>query len=235
MSTPVYKDWYAALTHALKKEGENGGVLQLATLEGSDTPRVRSVVHREFLTANAFPNVPLIVSTTDIRTPKVFQMMNIGQRVEAVYWTASTQEQYRITGKASVIPRPGCQSPCPSGSGLIFDELAKEGFDWENKRVEVFDRMSGHLKASWCRPIPGTPLEGGYEEANKWPEKLPKLGGAESEEDKKNLEYALENFALLLIEPFEVDFVELGTTPQKRTKFRRDSGAVEFKKTILVP
>jgi pyridoxamine 5'-phosphate oxidase len=164
--------------------------------------------------------------------------MNAEPRVEAVYWTASTQEQFRIIGRASIVPTPNYQAPYPSPSGRVFDELAKEVFDWEKKRVEVFDSMSGHMKATWCRPVPGTPLKGGDEEMKKWPEKLPKLGEAESEEDKKNLAFALENFALLLVEPFEVDLLELGVQPNKRTNFKRDwedPNAIEFKETALVP
>ncbi|KAF8844221.1 hypothetical protein BDN67DRAFT_963354 [Paxillus ammoniavirescens] len=237
MSAFVRKGWYNALARALKEEGEKGGVFQLATLEAPNAPRVRSLVHREFLTATAIPDLPLLLTTTDVRTPKASQM-NAEPRVEAVYWTASTQEQFRIIGRASIVPTPNYQGPYPSPSGRVFDELAKEVFDWEKKRVEVFDSMSGHLKATWCRPVPGTPLEGGEEEMKKWPEKLPKLGEAESEEDKKNLAFALENFALLLVEPFEVDLIELGVQPNKRTNFKRDwedPNSIEFKETALVP
>jgi pyridoxamine 5'-phosphate oxidase len=100
--------------------------------------------------------------------------------------------------------------------------LKKEGIDWELKRRQIFDSMSGHMKASWCRPPPGSKLEGGYGEAKKWPQRLPKLGEDENEEDKKNLEVALGNFALVVIDPFEVDFVELGVVPNQRTKFTRN-------------
>ncbi|KAF9235158.1 hypothetical protein BU15DRAFT_89701 [Melanogaster broomeanus] len=134
-----------------------------------NTPRVRSLVHRGFLTATAFPNLPLILATTDVRTPKVSQM-NGQHRVEAVYWTAKPKNS-----------SPNYQGPYPSLSGRVVDELATEGFDWENKRLEVFDSMSGHMKATWCRPVPGTPLEGGEDEMKKWPVTLPKLGEAETE------------------------------------------------------
>jgi len=93
--------------------------------------------------------------------------------------------------------------------------------------------MSGHMKASWCRPPPGSQLECGYEEAKKWPQNLPKLGEAESEEDKKNLEMALGNFALVVIDPFEVDFVEMGVVPNQRTKFTRDGE--QWIEEIIVP
>ncbi|KAF8844181.1 hypothetical protein BDN67DRAFT_963289 [Paxillus ammoniavirescens] len=224
MSAFVRKGWYNALARALNEEGERG---ELATLEAPNAPRVRSLVHREFLTTTAILDLPLLFTTTDVRTPKVSQM-NAEPRVEAVYWTAGTQEQFRIIGRASIIPTPYYQGPYPS----------PKVFDWEKKRVEVFDSMSGHLKATWCRPVPGTPLEGGEEEMKKWPEKLPKLGEAESEENKKNLAFALENFALLLVEPFEVDLIELGVQPNKRTSFKRDwedPNSIEFKETALVP
>ena len=117
--------------------------------------------------------------------------------------------------------------------GPALTALKKEGIDWEAKRIQIFDSMSGHMKASWCRPPPGSRLEGGYEEANKWPQKLPNLGNAESEEDKRNLEIALGNFALVVIDPSEVDFVELGVVPNQRTKFTKHGE--NWAEEIVVP
>lgn len=91
------------------------------------------------------------------------------------------------------------------------------------------------MRASWCRPVPGTPLKGGYDDALEWPESVPALGDAKNEEEKKNVEEALKNFALVVIEPFEVDFVELGTRPEKRTIYRRKPQETEFTVTIVVP
>lgn len=136
------------------------------------------------------------------------------------------------------MPEPNYGGAYPKPRGVVYEALEKEGFDWEAKRAEIFDRMSGHMKATWCRPTPGTPLKGGEEEMKKWPVKLPKLGEAENEEDKKNLATALSNFSLLLIEPFEVDYLELGVFPNRRTFFKRDwedEGSVEFEETLVVP
>jgi hypothetical protein len=99
--------------------------------------------------------------------------------------------------------------------------LEREGFDWEAKRKDVFDSMSRHMKATWCRPTPGIRLDGGAEESAKWPEMLPKLGKEESGDEKKNMEVALGNFALVVIDPNEVDYVELGKIPNERTRFTR--------------
>lgn len=213
-------------------------VMQLATVEGSlGTPRVRSLLQRSFITASTLPTLPLLLATTDIRTPKVTQL-NDQRCVEIVYWVPSTVEQFRILGRASIVAEPNYRRAYPDRVGIVYEALEKEGFDWEAKRVEVFDQMSGHMKATWCRPIPGTPLKGGEEEMKKWPTKLPKLGEAENEEDRKNLVTALSRFSLLLIEPFEVDYLELGVLPNRRTFFKRDwedESSVEFKETLVVP
>lgn len=212
--------------------------MQLATFDvSSGVPHVRSLLHRAFITASTLPDLPLILSTTDVRTPKVTQLTGTG-RTEVVYWTPSTQEQFRVLGWAAIVPEPDYRGAYPKRVGVVYDKLEREGFDWEAKRVEIFDRMSGHMKATWCRPIPGTPLKGGEEEMKEWPVKLPKLGEAENEEDKKNLATALSNFALLLIEPFEVDYLELGVLPNRRTFFKRDwtdGRSVEFEETLVVP
>ena len=211
--------------------------MQLATIDASGRPRVRSHLQREFITASALPTLPLILSTTDIRTPKVTQLA-ANAIVEVVFWTPITMEQFRILGRASIVPEVGYSGAYPAPKGVVYEALKKEGFDWEAKRVETFDRMSGQMKATWCRPVPGTPLRGGEEEMKKWPETLPKLGEAKDEGERKNLATALGNFALLLIEPFEVDHVEFMVQPDRRTRFERnweDEGSVEFKETLVVP
>ena len=214
--------------------------MQFATIGAPATPHVRTLVQRAFLTASAYPTLPLILSTTDVRTPKVTQLA-ANAIAEAVYWTPSTQEQFRILGRASIVPMVGYKGPYPAPKGVVYEALGKEGFDWEAKRVATFDAMSGHLKATWCRPVPGTPLVGGEEEMKKWPKTLPKWGEAKTEEEKRELETALANFALLLIEPFEVDYLELGVPPDmrdRRTRFERDwkdEHSVKFKETLVVP
>jgi len=104
--------------------------------------------------------------------------------------------------------------------------------DWEGKRRELFGSMSAHMKALWCRPVPGSRLQGQEEEEErKWPDRLeePKDEDREKdrekyEEDKRNWEVAMDNFALLVIDPSEVDYVELGVIPNRRTRFERKEG-----------
>ncbi|KAF8131548.1 pyridoxamine 5'-phosphate oxidase-domain-containing protein [Boletus edulis] len=224
------KAWHEALASALQKEDQ--AVMQFATLEAPSTPRVRSLIHRGFITASTLPTLPLILTTTDIRTPKVTQLAT-NNVIEAVYWTPSTQEQFRVLGRASIVPAPGYSRPYPAPKGVVYDALLKEGFDWEEKRVAVFDAMSGSMKATWCRPVPGTPLD--EDEMKKWPKRLPKVGEAGSEAEKRLLGVALGNFALLMVEPFEVDYVELGVVPNRRTRCEREEGSVVFKETLVVP
>jgi hypothetical protein len=116
-------------------------------------------------------------------------------------------------------------------------------FDWEAKRKEVFSSMSGHMRASWARPVPGSRLEGGYEAANAWPEKLRKLGEIEEgegkdsegerERERQEVLYAVKNFALVVIEPEVVDKVELGVMPNQRTVYRYVGG--QWVEEIVVP
>lgn len=94
--------------------------------------------------------------------------------------------------------------------------------------------MSSHMKATWCRPVPGSRLEGGYEESKKWLVKLEEPKESDSEETKKNWQTALDNFALLIIEPQEVDFLELGVVPNRRTLYRRTKDGL-WESDALVP
>ena len=77
-------------------------------------------------------------------------------------------------------------------------------------------------------------MKGGYEEANKWPKTIPTSTGAANEEEKKLVEEALGNFALVLIEPTFVDWVQLGVVPDRRTFFHRGEDG-SWTETIVVP
>jgi len=94
--------------------------------------------------------------------------------------------------------------------------------------------VGGDLRASFCKPVPGVPMKS-YDEALKWPHTVPKHNEAKTPEEQANLKVALENFALVLIEPLEVDYIEMGTTPEKRTVYTRKPEEAVFGETIVVP
>jgi len=237
-------------------------VYQLATADSSApetlaAPHVRSLIHRDFLAPRAAVH-PLLLTTTDVRTPKARQIAQ-NARVELAWWIDATQEQYRVSGKAYVLPAPNVGRSAAKGAaeGTVGEGeavgmevtalklgsefpgalLGGEGYDWEGKRREVFDAMSGHMKASWVRPVPGTPLPGGYAAAKKWTETLPKLSevteGKGGEDERKGVEEALRNFALVVIEPLEVDYVQLGVVPNQRTNFTKQGE--KWIEAIVVP
>ncbi|EGN93720.1 hypothetical protein SERLA73DRAFT_189460 [Serpula lacrymans var. lacrymans S7.3] len=219
--------WKTALTKGLEKS--KMAVFQLATVDPNGSPHVRSCINREFIAPQNFPSLPLLVSTTDTRTPKVTQILS-QTRVETVFWVEGTMEQYRISGFASVIPAPShaLYHHFESSRGPAFAALKDEGFDWEAKRREVFDYLGGHMRATWCRPIPGSEPESGHVDAKAWPESVCKLGEARTDQEKEHVDTAIERFALLVIDPEEVDYVELGVIPNQRTTFRRtEDGWVE--------
>ncbi|KAH7911596.1 pyridoxamine 5'-phosphate oxidase-domain-containing protein [Hygrophoropsis aurantiaca] len=209
--------WLSALSNAMDKESKSI-VFQLATIDDHQ-PRVRSCILRETLTAPKYPITrPLLLTTTDIRTPKVSQMKSNPQ-VEAVFWTESTQEQFRIAGRGLLFPssddtKEKCQADL---SALMGAGHHDPHFDWEAKRISVFNSLGSHMRAAWARPPPGTLLSNPTEDPKAWPQRVKKVGEAETDQEKRDVEFALENFALLMIEPAEVDWVELGPDPQRRT------------------
>ncbi|KIK71550.1 hypothetical protein GYMLUDRAFT_211887 [Collybiopsis luxurians FD-317 M1] len=258
--------WQTAINNALaqyeKSVGTFGTMMQLASIDtNSPIPTVRSLIFRSFLNPSSSPELPLIVSTTDVRSPKTAQII-ANPHVHIAWWIEGTQEQFRVSGIASIIPSPLdhlhkhflhstitppssvsssliSSSPIVGGGGMAA--LSRENFDWEAKREQVFKTMSAHMKASWCRPTPGSPLAGGEEEAKKWPERVdePKDSeGAddsdEAKENRKNWEKALRNFALLVVDPTEIDYVELGVIPNRRTKFTRSAQGT-WQEQALVP
>ncbi|KAF9260854.1 hypothetical protein L218DRAFT_962191 [Marasmius fiardii PR-910] len=222
-------------------------VIQLASIDPtSPKPHVRSHIFRSFLTpSNKTPEserLPLILSSTDIRTPKVEQII-ANPNVEIAWWIEGTQEQFRISGIASVVSARDHlfykhfeEAIKNAGLNSGLRNMVDTDFDWEEKRREVFESMSAHMKASWCRPTPGSVLTGGEEVAKRWPVRVDKPGdedgGEPSEGNKRNWEVALGNFALVVVDPTEVDYVELGVIPNRRSQFWRNEGVWEEKSVV---
>ena len=221
-------------------------VFQLATIDDIPIPHVRSLIFRKFLVKQNKPSLPLLLTSTDIRTPKVAQLV-INPTAELAWWIEATQQQYRIT--AEVYPVPNLEHPLHTnfehalsrsqdGTGLA---LFKDE-DWESQRLQMFKSMSAHMKASWCRPVPGSPLKGGQDEAKNWPEVVEDpsehedLPGEKYDEMLRNWNKALSNFALVIIDPIEVDLVEMGVVPNRRTRFFKASESNElWREEELVP
>jgi len=210
-------------------------VFQLATTDETGTPRVRSLINRAFLVPHSSTAHPLLVASTDIRTPKV-QHIAHAHTVELAWWINATQDQFRISGPARVFAAPehSIFSPprdAPDSAGI--KALEATGIDWEAKRRELFDAVSEQMRATWCRPPPGSVLKGGYEEMNDWPAKVPKPSDAKTETEKKLAELALSNYAIIVIEPSYVDWAQLAIKPNRRTFFTCEG--VDWKEKIVVP
>ncbi|PCH34383.1 hypothetical protein WOLCODRAFT_22657 [Wolfiporia cocos MD-104 SS10] len=209
----------------------------IATVDNDGVPRVRSVGHRELLHPAGSPNLPIIVTSTDIRTPKIEQMRRSRTGlVELCCWMAGSKDQFRILGATHFVTAPdagiGAQPIDVNRPSLALDKLTGQGFDWEAKRQELFDSIDEHGKAWWCKPPPGSVMDP-HANPKDWPRTIPKLGEAQSEEDRCNQERALHNFALVLIEVVEVDWARVSTDPHQRTRFVRIGE--EWEEQTLMP
>lgn len=213
-------------------------------------PHVRYVVHRGFVNEKrdadaeggvaaqnpAFGSSPCLMTTTDVRTPKVQQLTaqsslraqghdgSRGGECEIAWWIESTQMQFRISGTVHVLPTP----QHPLRSLFPFERLspprasdashADERFDWDGERKRIFEKLSPGLLASFCRPIPGSPHPNAHQlhtakpkdsTNSPWPLELPPPGKEENDQQRQQLAESERNFALVVIEPYKVDLVNL--------------------------
>ncbi|QRV94776.1 pyridoxamine 5'-phosphate oxidase family protein [Ceratobasidium sp. AG-Ba] len=236
--------WLSHLTGILA-ENKKSTIYALATVDtdgSSPIPRVRHVVHRDILTTH--PTRPLLISTTDVRTPKVHQLRSHpdsnGPTSEAAWWIGAASVQFRIGARTHILPAQSSKlhSGFPfsllssAGGGDSGPESPETAADWEKFRIKTFNALPPFLRASFARPIPGTVLAN-QEDAKAWPTSLPETDKAESEEDKKHIKGALENFALVVLEPLEVEFLELGVEPNRRTRWKLSEQ--EWRETLVVP
>ncbi|EST05209.1 Pyridoxamine 5'-phosphate oxidase, Alr4036 family, FMN-binding domain protein [Kalmanozyma brasiliensis GHG001] len=213
-------------------------------------PHVRYVVHRGFVNEKrdgdaeggvasqnpAFGSSPCLMTTTDVRTPKVQQLTSQsslrshgedgsrGGECEIAWWIESTQMQFRISGTVHVLPT----KDHPLRSLFPFERLSPprapdamdsdEAFDWDGERTRIFNKLNAGLLASFCRPTPGTPHPNAAkldsakpkdDTSSPWPLELPQPGKEENDKQKEQLKESEKNFALVVVEPYKVDLVNL--------------------------
>ncbi|KAH8925097.1 hypothetical protein BT69DRAFT_1280027 [Atractiella rhizophila] len=183
----------------------------LSTLDGPN-PTVRTVVHRGFANERRssekddWSSNPrgidwdLMVVTTDVRSPKAQQILasppNHGVPSALSWWLIPTNSQYRISGPIYLLPPP----------------------NHPHERLRHFRKLTPDLRASFLRPAPGGPLKEG--DGKNWPETLKDDLEAEGEE-KELVKKALENFALIVVMPNRVDYVNLKCVPNVRKIFTK--------------
>ena len=191
-------------------------------------PRSRSVIHRGVVSLSSSRR--LLLTTTDIRTPTAHQL-HANPNSEAAFWFAEPKVQFRIVASTYLLP----ESSHPWHAAFPANELTETGntqIDWDQERLITFDSISGHLRATFARPVPGTPMTN-YEEGKAWPTTVDTRGEEKDEQGKRVVDEALTNFALVVLDPSEVECLELDPIPNRRTKWTKK--ADQWEAQVLVP
>ncbi|KAF8167326.1 pyridoxamine 5'-phosphate oxidase-domain-containing protein [Crassisporium funariophilum] len=239
MSGSTAPRWKTALADAFDQY-KFKAVLQLATIDANGIPRVRSLTFREFLVDPANPSLPLLLCSSDVRTPKINQIV-AHPKAELVWWVEPTKHQFRIIADVHISPDPAHDlssrfqdglKDAGAGTALVLFG----GYDWEAKRRALFKTSMGAIKASMCRPVTGSRVK---EDEKEWPQTLedPDADGVDMpqekrEEARRNLEEALSNFALIVVDPIEVDLAEF-SRESHRTHFSKKSGGQGWDEVML--
>ncbi|KAG1840270.1 hypothetical protein DFJ58DRAFT_845402 [Suillus subalutaceus] len=228
--------WHNALQLALQKEEGKKNVFQLATTDvNSATPYVRSHILRDHI---IHPSLPSLPCSSQAQTSVLRRSLRSNPTLTiALKRTSGSKPQTRNSvslGVQAIYPSPDLkETKGIEGVGEVYDAFRSQGWDWEDERRKQFDSVGAHMRASWCRPVPGSLMDS-YSDAEKWPVKVAKPG--EEGYDAKNYEEARGNFSLVLIDPVEVDYVELGVMPNRRTKFiKQETENERWKEVIVVP
>nr|ODN93658.1 hypothetical protein L204_04841 [Cryptococcus depauperatus CBS 7855] len=204
--------WVSVLEKQLE-ENPKCIVFALSTLSPENKPRVRHVNYRGLTPSN------LILTSTDLRWSKPVHL-NHSSTIEIAWWLRDTNTQFRITGQAFIIP-PSAESEgwdkVIEGLHLTGKEEGKKDW-WCKKKDELWSVLSGHLRASFGRPIPGRKLEE-VDDSGEWPETIPAKSRQDDVKEQKLIEKAWSNFAIIAIRPEAVEFLELNPVPNRRTQW----------------
>ncbi|WVQ83190.1 hypothetical protein IAT38_005329 [Cryptococcus sp. DSM 104549] len=220
--------WVPILKGQLK-ENPKSVAYAFSTLSEKGKPKVRHVIHRDLTPSN------LLLTTTDTRVSKPKHLAH-SHTVELAWWIEPSLVQFRISGEAYIISEPGHIKEAAKALAVEGTEEGEEAY-WQKKKDELWDNVSGHLRAGFGRPTPGTSLDD-VEDSSKWPETI--ATSSDDAEEQKKIDEALSHFAIIAIRPEAVEFLELKPIPNRRTQYKwnktgsPDDGA-NWKEVKVVP
>jgi pyridoxamine 5'-phosphate oxidase len=180
----------------------------------------------------------LLLTTTDVRMQKPNHLAH-DPSVEIAWWILDSAIQLRITGKAYIVSADAATTrKAIQAMGVQEGEEGKNEW-WQDMREQLWKDLSGHLRGSFGRPTPGTPLDQVKEKPEDWIQRLDPESvslhisivfffchPADNQDDpkqKKDIEFAKGNFAIIAVQPTGVEVLELKPQPNRRTQWTKQS------------
>ncbi len=184
MTDPTEPLWRASLALALYRNRHvaQSRYLQLATVRPDGRPANRTVVFRGFLGKS-----DQITAVTDLRSAKAREIQ-ASPWAEACWYFPMTREQFRLSGRATLVGATG------------GDE------DEQRARRDIWRELAEATRHAFTWPTPAAPRD-------------PSVPFIETPTDPAS---PLDTFGLLILDPVEVDHLELDGNPQNRWNYRRD-------------
>ncbi len=185
--------WRSVLAHALHahRHQPESRYLQLATVDRQQRPTNRTVVFRGF-----WAETNWLKFITDTRSQK---FMHIQEQpwVEVCWYFPKTREQFRIAGQLHAMIHDNDESSHPPNQGT-------------SPRVQQWRELSDAARLQFAWPTPQESRES---------DKATHQGLFNPEPpDPQN---PPSNFCLLLLEPYQVDYLKLRGNPQNRYLYTR--------------
>ncbi|WFD27269.1 pyridoxal 5'-phosphate synthase [Malassezia nana] len=203
--------WRRELCGALEPGDRSAFFYALATITNGSkfAPRVRYVVHRGFL-----GDTDCLLTTTDVRSDKG-QQMGLGQRVpvELAWYIASNRKQFRIRGQAFLV---GCNDATGTIASPRTTGFWPAAQDWTAERKRMWDHLSPEMRRTFFGQAPGSFLL--------------QTAQTDTEQSAEQLDHVSANFALLVVEPEEVDQLDLKAF--QRTIYTRQSTGVWMQRQV---
>ncbi|KDE06237.1 hypothetical protein MVLG_03396 [Microbotryum lychnidis-dioicae p1A1 Lamole] len=199
---------HQVLNHEKNKDFLDAQNIVVSTVKDGQ-PYARYHVFRGFVPSpGSKQDSELLLTTTDATMPKVDQIESSsnstgGAPSEIIFWTSPTGDQIRLRGLIYLYLPPSTRNSSDSRQP-IQDRFPD--FDFEALRQEQWKSLSGHLRASFLRPKPGSewPKDKKYEFQER-------LGLGEEGEDE-----AMKRFSLVVFEPAVVDHAKENSQPPVR-------------------
>jgi PPOX class probable FMN-dependent enzyme len=195
----IYPQWRQQLVRSLHvhRSKPEAKYFQAANVTSNGIPKVRTMVFRGFA-----ENTSALLAVTDSRSEKVSEWRS-SLKSELHWYFVKSREQYRILCDVTVV--------CQDNDEAL--EIVGEGYAQTKEMKQLYSQQWQHLskraRSGFFCPPPKSAID--YQQNSEDED-----AGQFSSDETTSEQTISQHFALLIFAPYQVDYLDLKTSPHTR-------------------